>query len=501
MSSQYILALDQGTTSSRAILFDGQGHLVASHSIPLEQIFPQPGWVEHDAQAIWESQLEAMRTAVAKSGVGPKRIAAIGITNQRETVVLWDRRTGRPIHNAIVWQDRRTAPACEELSRKGYDDKIREKTGLIIDPYFAGTKIAWLLDHVPGAREKAQKGDLLAGTIDSWLIYKLTGGRIHVTDITNASRTMLYDIHTLAWDGELARYLDVPLAILPRVVPSSGAIGECDPAYLGNAIPICGVAGDQQAALFGQACFTEGEAKNTYGTGCFLLMNTGEKCIASEHRLLSTIAWGIEGRVEYALEGSIFMAGATIQWLRDDLRLIETAAETEELARSVPDTCGVYLVPAFVGLGAPYWDPYARGMMIGLTRGADRSHIVRAALESLAYQTRDVLTAMEEDAGLSLRALKVDGGASANGFLMQFQSDILDVPVIRPALVETTAMGAALLAGLAAGIFGKKEDIRSCWRQDTRFAPSMDQCKRTELYGGWRRAVERCLGWAKPSEK
>jgi len=501
MSSQYILALDQGTTSSRAILFDGAGRAVASHSVLFEQIFPQPGWVEHDAEAIWESQLQSMQTAVAKSGVDPAEIAAIGITNQRETVVVWDRHTGRPIHNAIVWQDRRTAPACEALTRKGYGDVIREKTGLIIDPYFAGTKIAWLLDHVPGAREKAEQGDLMAGTIDSWLIYKLTGGRVHATDMTNASRTMLYDIYTLDWDRELAGYLGVPLCLLPRVVPSSGRIGACDSAFLGKAIPICGVAGDQQAALFGQACFTEGEAKNTYGTGCFLLMNTGQRCVASEHGLLSTIAWGISDRVEYALEGSIFMAGATIQWLRDGLRLIESAAQTEDMARSVPDTCGVYLVPAFVGLGAPYWDPYARGMMIGMTRGTDRSHIVRAALESLAYQTRDVLTAMEEDAGLSIPALKVDGGASANGFLMQFQSDILDVPVIRPAQVETTAMGAAFLAGLAAGVFGSKEDIRSCWQQDTQFDPSMEEGKRSELYGGWRRAVERCLGWAKDSEK
>jgi len=498
---RYILALDQGTTSSRAILFDGGGRAVASHSVEFEQLFPQPGWVEHDAEAIWQSQLASMRTAVEKSGVDPGEIAAIGITNQRETVLVWDRHTGRPIHNAIVWQDRRTASECDELTRRGYADAIREKTGLIIDPYFSGTKIAWLLDHVPGARKKAENGDLLAGTIDSWLIYQLTGGRVHATDMTNASRTMLYNIHTLEWDRELARWLDIPLSMLPAVVPSSGMIGECEPAHLGKAIPICGAAGDQQAALFGQACFAEGEAKNTYGTGCFLLMNTGETCVNSEHRLLTTIAWGFEDRVEYALEGSIFMAGATIQWLRDELRLIETAAESERLARAVPDTGGVYVVPAFVGLGAPYWDPYARGMMIGMTRGTGRGHIVRAALESLAYQTRDVLTAMEQDAGIPLRGLKVDGGASANGFLMQFQSDILDVPVIRPALVETTAMGAAFLAGLAAGVFPDREAIRACWRQDTRFEPAMEESVRTRLYAGWRRAVERCLGWAKDAEK
>ena len=501
MKKSYILALDQGTTSSRAILFDGEGGAVASHVVAFPQLFPKPGWVEHDPEGIWASQLEAMRTAVAKSGVDPAEIAAIGITNQRETVVVWDRHTGQPLHNAIVWQDRRTAPACDRLTQKGYGDAIRKKTGLVIDPYFSGTKIAWLLEHVPGAREKAEKGDLLAGTIDSWLIYKLTGGAVHATDMTNACRTMLFNIHTLEWDTDLAQWLGVPLSILPRVVPSSGMIGECDPAYLGHAIPICGVAGDQQAALFGQACFAEGEAKNTYGTGCFLLMNTGAKCVDSHHQLLTTIAWGLGDSVEYALEGSIFMAGATIQWLRDELHLIETAAETEEIARSVPDTCGVYLVPAFVGLGAPYWDPYARGMMIGLTRGAGRAHIVRAALESLAYQTRDVLKAMEEDAGISLSALKVDGGASANGFLMQFQSDILDVPVIRPALTETTAMGAAFLAGLSAGVFPDREAIRSCWRQDTRFDPVMDAPARTELYGGWRRAVERCLGWERRAEE
>jgi glycerol kinase len=501
MSNQYILALDQGTTSSRAILFDGKGNLIASHSIAFEQIFPKPGWVEHDPEAIWRSQLESMQAAVEKSGVSAGQIAAIGITNQRETVVIWDRHTGKPIHNAIVWQDRRTAAACDALTREGYAEAIREKTGLIIDPYFSGTKIAWLLDHVPGARERAEAGDLLAGTIDSWLIYKLTGGKVHATDVTNASRTMLFNIHTLEWDAELARWLRVPLAMLPKVVSSSGLIGECDPAFLGRAIPICGVAGDQQAALFGQACFAEGEAKNTYGTGCFLLMNTGETCVASRNRLLTTIAWGIGNRVEYALEGSIFMAGATIQWLRDELHLIETAQETEGLALSVPDTCGVYLVSAFVGLGAPYWDPYARGMMIGLTRGAGRAHIVRAALESLAYQTRDVLKAMEEDAGLSLRTLKADGGASANGFLMQFQADILNVPVIRPALTETTAMGAAFLAGLSAGVFADKGAIRDCWRQGGRFDPVMEEGKRTALYGGWRRAVERCLRWEQSEEK
>jgi glycerol kinase len=501
MKETYILALDQGTTSSRAILFDSEGKPLASHAEAFEQHFPRPGWVEHDPEAIWQSQLTAMREAVQKSGIEAKKITAIGITNQRETTVVWDRHTGKPIHNAIVWQDRRTAPVCGALVDKGHSDAVRDKTGLVIDPYFAGTKIAWLLDHVPGARKKAEAGDLLAGTIDSWLIYRLTGGRMHATDVTNASRTMLFNIHTLAWDKELTGWLDVPLSILPQVKPSSGFVGESDPSILGAAVPICGVAGDQQAALFGQACFEAGDAKNTYGTGCFMLMNTGNKYVRSRHQLLTTVAWGIGDEIEYALEGSIFMAGAVIQWLRDELKMIDSAPESEAVALSVPDTCGAYLVPAFVGLGAPYWDPYARGMMIGLTRGCSRSHIVRAALESLAYQSRDVLNAMEEDAGIKLNALKVDGGASTNNFLMQFQADILDVPVTRPALIETTAMGAAFLAGLSAGVFGSRDDIRDKWWPDKTFTPHMEASKRTALYAGWKRAVERCLKWDRSEEK
>ncbi len=494
--ADYVLALDQGTTSSRAILFDRQGRAVGSEAHEFTQHFPQPGWVEHDALEIWETQLRAMRGAIARAGIGPGDIAAIGITNQRETAVVWDRKTAEPIRPAIVWQSRQTVPICEDLQARGLEELFRSRTGLVVDAYFSGTKVKWILDRVDGARERAARGELAFGTIDSWLIYKLTGGRVHATDYSNASRTLLYDIHGLRWDPELLEELEVPAAMMPEVRDSSGSFGETDPALLdGASLPISGVAGDQQAALFGQACFEPGSVKNTYGTGCFMLMNTGSQPQSSKAGLLTTIAWGIGGEVEYALEGSIFVGGAAVQWLRDELRLVERASDTEELARSVDDTGGVYLVPAFTGLGAPYWDPLARGTIVGLTRGSTRAHLVRATLESIAYQSRDILECFVGDAGLRARALQVDGGAAANDFLMQFQADVLGVPIRRPAVLETTALGAAYLAGLAVGLWPDRGDIAANWAEDRRFEPELAEADRESLYAGWLRAVERSRGW------
>ena len=497
---RYVLALDQGTTSSRAILFDHGGRVVAVKNQEFRQIYPRPGWVEHDPYDIWHSQLQVAREVMQMAGVGPGDIAAIGITNQRETTLVWDRATGDPLHNAIVWQDRRTADLCGRIKDQGQEALFREKTGLVVDPYFSGTKIAWLLDNVPGLRARAERGEVAFGTVDTWLIWKLTGGRVHATDYSNASRTLIFNIHTCDWDDELLGILGIPRAMLPEARPSSGVYGETDPAVLDGAIPIAGVAGDQQAALFGQACFSPGMAKNTYGTGCFMLMNTGRRAVPSQKGLLTTIAWGVDGTVEYALEGSIFIAGAVVQWLRDELKIIQHAAETEPLARSVSDTGGVYLVPAFVGLGAPYWDPYARGTIVGITRGTGRAHLARAALESIAYQTRDVLGAMEADSGLTLSALRVDGGAVVNDFLMQFQADVLGVPVDRPVVNETTALGAAYLAGLAVGFWKSREEIEQFWQRDRRFEPAMPEDVRERLYAGWRRAVERAKGWEEPAQ-
>jgi glycerol kinase len=494
--ARYVLALDQGTTSSRAILFDHAGAIVASEAHEFTQSFPEPGWVEHDADEIWESQLRAMRGAVAQAGGDFGEIAAVGITNQRETTVVWERATGRPIRPAIVWQSRQTVPVCEALVDRGLEELFRERTGLVVDAYFSGTKIKWILDEVEGARERAQKGELAFGTIDSWLIHKLTGGRVHATDYSNASRTLVYDIFRRRWDAELLDHLDVPHAMMPEVRDSSGSFGETDPEWTGGLpLPITGVAGDQQAALFGQTCFDPGATKNTYGTGCFMLMNTGDEPRRSTSGLLTTIAWGLGGRVSYALEGSIFVAGAGVQWLRDQLGLIGEAADSEGIASSVPDTGGVYLVPAFTGLGAPYWDPSARGALVGLTRGTSRAHVVRATLESIAYQSRDVLQCFEQDTGLRASELQVDGGAAANDFLMQFQSDLLGIPVRRPRVLETTALGAAYLAGLAVGFWNDEDEVRANWQEDRRFEPSMDPARSDALYAGWRRAVERARGW------
>ena len=491
-----ILALDQGTTSSRAILFDVEGKPLAKAQYEYPRKFPQPGWVEQDPRDIFASEGRAAKEAFAKSGLKAADIAAIGVTNQRETTIVWDAKTGEPVYDAIVWQCRRTAPICDELIGEGFDKTVREKTGLLIDAYFSGTKIKWILDNVPGARERAERGELLFGNVDSWLIWNLTGGKAHVTDYSNASRTMLFNIKELKWDQKILDEMDIPLCMLPEVKPSSCVYGTTDPQTFGGAeIPIAGDAGDQQAALFGQACFAEGMAKNTYGTGCFMLMNTGTKRVPSTKGLLTTIAWGVNGKVEYALEGSIFVAGAAVQWLRDELKLVDNAAQSEELATAVADTHGVYVVPGFVGLGAPYWDMYARGAIVGLTRGANRNHVVRATLESIAYQTRDVLEAMEFDSGIKLKALKVDGGAVANNFLMQFQSDILGVPVDRPVVTETTAMGAAFLAGLAVGFWKSKDEIAAKWAVDRNFKPAMDAAVREKLYKGWKRAVERALKW------
>lgn len=499
MDKKYILALDQGTTSSRAIIFDHDGQAVSVAQKEFKQIYPKPGWVEHDPMEIWATQSGVAREALERVGIRPYEIAAIGITNQRETTVVWDKNTGKPIYNAIVWQCRRTADICDDLKKKaGFEDYIRENTGLIIDAYFSGTKIKWILDNVEGARQKAERGELLFGNIDTWLVWNLTRGKVHATDYTNASRTMIFNIRTLEWDERILKELDIPSSMLPQVKPSGYVYGVTDEKTFGGAkIPIAGILGDQQAALFGQACFEQGTAKNTYGTGCFMLMNTGKDLVISENGLLTTIAWGLDGEINYALEGSIFIAGALIQWLRDELRLIVDAADSEYFATKVEDNGGVYVVPAFVGLGAPYWDMYARGAILGLTRGANRNHIIRASLESIAYQTRDVLEAMEEDSNIWLKELKVDGGASANNFLMQFQSDILGVRVHRPIITETTALGAAYMAGLTVGFWKDCEEISDRWNEDRCFQPTMGEEEKERLYRGWKKAVKRTFDWEK----
>lgn len=487
---KYILALDQGTTSSRAILFDKSGAIVSMAQKEFEQIFPHPAWVEHNPSEIWDSQYKMAKKVLEQAGVKAEEVDSIGITNQRETTVVWDKSSGEPIYNAIVWQDRRTASYCESLKAKGWTEKISEKTGLVIDSYFSGTKIKWILDTVPGAREKAKNGQFLFGNIDTWLIWKLTGGKVHATDYSNASRTMLFNINSLEWDAEILEEMDIPAAMLPDVRQSSGDFGVSEAYLLGAEIRIAGVAGDQQAALFGQACWEPGLAKNTYGTGCFMLMNTGEQRVQSQNGLLTTLAWGVDGKVEYALEGSVFVAGAGIQWLRDQLGIINDAAESETLATSVEDNGEVFLVPAFTGLGAPHWDMRARGVIVGLTRGVTRAHIVRAALEAIAYQTVEVLEAMENDSGLKLQALNVDGGATANNFLMQFQADVLETPVQRPKVLESTALGAAFLAGLATGFWSKSE-IMNLKELEQEFTPSMDREQRNKLMAGWKKAVEK----------
>ena len=491
----YIIAIDQGTTSSRVIIFDEHQNIISEAQKEFTQIYPKEGWVEHDAGEIWATQYGVLLEAIGKAQITPEQIKGVGITNQRETVVIWDKNTGTPIHNAIVWQCRRTASMCEELKAKGLEPYIRENTGLVVDAYFSGTKIKWLLDNVKGAREKAEKGDLLFGTIDTWLIWKLTGGEVHVTDKTNASRTMIYNIKTLEWDEKLLKELDIPHSMLPKVKDSSEVYGTFKLSHSNYNIPIAGIAGDQQSALFGQACFEIGEAKNTYGTGCFLLMNTGEKAITSENGLLTTIGIGINGKVDYALEGSVFVAGAAIQWLRDELRLINKAEDSGYFASKIPNTGGLYLVPAFVGLGAPYWDPYARGMLIGITRGTGREHIIRATLESIAYQTKDVLEIMQVDSGITLSELAADGGASANDFLMQFQSEILSVPVKVPKNRETTALGAAYLAGLATGVWKNKNEIRQTKEYAKEYTPTIDKGEALHLHQQWLRAVERSKSW------
>ncbi|MBO8171764.1 MAG: glycerol kinase GlpK [Bacillaceae bacterium] len=496
MDKKFVLALDQGTTSSRAILFDHEGTIQGIAQKEFSQIYPKPGWVEHDAVEIWDTQYSVTKRVLEQTGARPEEIAAIGITNQRETTVIWDKQTGEPVHHAIVWQDRRTAPICDQLKEEGWTDEIRERTGLVPDAYFSATKVKWILDHVPGSREKAEKGDLLFGTIDTWIIWNLTGGKAHLTDYTNASRTMLYNIQELEWDDVLLKRMDIPRSMLPEVKPSSGVMAYADPSLFGgHQIPISGVAGDQQAALFGQTCFEAGQAKNTYGTGCFLLMNTGDQRVLSQNGLLTTIAWGIDGKVTYALEGSVFIAGAAIQWLRDGLKLIDSAPDSEYFAGKVDDSDGVYVVPAFTGLGAPYWDMYARGAIFGLTRGTTKAHLIRATLESLAYQTKDVLAAMEEDSGITLKNLRVDGGAVSNQLLMQFQADILNTRVEKPKVIETTALGAAYLAGLAVG-FWDREALKKIHQLDAIYHPDMDEEKRTQLYQDWKKAVERTLKWA-----
>lgn len=495
--AKYIMALDQGTTSSRCILFNEKGLVVSSSQKEFRQIYPEAGWVEHDPMEIWGTQFGVAAESLFKANINAKDIVGIGITNQRETTIVWDKRTGLPIYNAIVWQCRRTAGLCDELRDKGVDKTIKEKTGLILDAYFSATKVKWILDNVPGARREAERGNLAFGNVDSWLIWNLTKGKVHVTDYTNASRTMLFNIHELKWDKELLELFDIPESMLPEVKPSSCVYGESDETLFGARIPIAGDAGDQQAALFGQTCFQPGTAKNTYGTGCFLLMNTGEKAVESKNGLLTTIAVGINGKVEYALEGSIFIGGASIQWLRDELRMIKSAPESEKYCTEVEDTNGVYLVPAFVGLGAPYWDQYARGTIVGLTRGTKKEHFIRATVESLAYQTYDVLKAMEEDSGIELKALKVDGGACSNNFLMQFQSDVLNVQVDRPEVIETTALGAAYLAGIAVGYWKDREEVAKNWAVSRNFQPKMEEEKREELLKGWHKAINRSMGWAK----
>ena len=494
---KYIMALDSGTTSNRCILFDIEGNMRSVAQKEFTQYFPQPGWVEHDANEIWQSQLSVAREALRKIGASYDEVAAIGITNQRETTVVWDRATGQPICNAIVWQCRRTSDYADELKEKGLTETFRQKTGLVIDPYFSATKLRWILQNIDGARERAEHGDLLFGTIDTWLMYKLSKGRIHVTDYSNASRTMMFNINTLEWDEDILNELDIPRSMLPEVKPSSCIYGESDPEFFGGAIPIAGAAGDQQAALFGQTCFEEGEAKNTYGTGCFMLMNTGEKPVFSENGLLTTIAWGLDGKVNYALEGSVYVAGAAIQWLRDELKLIDGSPDSEYFATRVKDTPGCFVVPAFTGLGAPHWDPYARGAIMGLTRGVNKYHLIRATLESLAFQTNDVLHAMELDSGIYLGSLKVDGGASMNNFLMQFQADLMNAPVHRPLCVETTAMGASYLAGLAVGFWADKEDVKQHWSMEREFLPERDDSWRKDEIDGWNKAVAATKGWAK----
>ena len=495
MSAHYILALDQGTTSSRSLVVDKQGSIIGQAQKEFKQIFPQPGWVEHDANEIWSTQFGTMAEAMAQAGINTKQVSGIGITNQRETTVVWDRISGQPVYNAIVWQDRRTAAYCDELKAAGLAEMIQQKTGLIIDAYFSATKLKWILDHVPGAREKAVKGELAFGTIDSWLTWKLTNGDVHVTDVSNASRTMLFNIHSLEWDEELLRIFDIPAAVLPAVKPSSKIYGVTGQIIPDSRIPVAGIAGDQQAALFGQLCTQPGMVKNTYGTGCFMLMNTGEKAITSKNNLLTTIAWQINDKTEYALEGSVFIAGAVVQWLRDELKIIRKSADVEKLAAQVKDTDGVYLVPAFAGLGAPHWNQYARGAIFGLTRGSSNAHIAKAALESIAYQTYDVLKAMEADAGIQIKELRVDGGATVNNALMQFQSDILNCKVVRPKVTETTALGAAYLAGLAVGFWKNVEEIQQQWQVDHSFEPAMEANKRNQLVHGWQRAVKASIAW------
>jgi len=492
---RYIMALDQGTTSSRCIIFDKQGRMKSVAQKEFTQIYPKPGWVEHDPMEIWSSQISVATEAMAKLGILTEEIASIGITNQRETTIVWNKNTGHPVYNAIVWQCRRTSEMIDDLKAKGFDAYIKDTTGLIPDAYFSGTKIKWILDHVEGVREAAEAGELLFGTVDTWIIWNLTKGKTFVTDYTNASRTMLYDIKKLAWDEEILDELNIPRGMLPEVKPSSCVYGYSDRSLFGEEIVIAGAAGDQQAALFGQCCFSEGEVKNTYGTGCFLLMNTGSEAIQSKHGLLTTLAASTEESPQYALEGSVFVAGAAIQWLRDELQLIRTAAESEKYARNVEDTNGVYVVPAFAGLGAPHWDQYARGTIVGITRGCNRDHIIRATLEAIAYQVHDVIRAMEADSGISLKALKVDGGACANGFLMQFQCDILDTAVLKPECIETTALGAAYLAGLAVGFWKDKEEIRANWALSETFTPNMSGDKRDKLISGWKKAVSRSFAW------
>ncbi len=493
--AEYIMALDAGTTSSRCCLFNREGDLCSVAQREFPQYFPKPGWVEHDANEIWATQLGVAVEAMQKIGVTAAEIAAIGITNQRETAIVWDKTTGEPVYPAIVWQCRRTSEYCDSLKARGRSETFREKTGLPIDAYFSATKLRWILEHVDGARERAERGELLFGTVDTWLIWKLTGGKVHVTDYSNASRTMLFNIKTLTWDDEILRELDIPRCMLPKPVPSSGLIGMTDPRLLGGSIPIAGAAGDQQAALFGQTCFSPGEAKNTYGTGCFLLMNTGKAPVFSRNGLVSTIAWGMNGEVTYALEGSIFVAGAAIQWLRDEMKLIESAQDSEYMAAKVADTNDCYVVPAFTGLGAPYWNQYARGTIVGLTRGCNKYHIIRATLDSLAYQVNDVLTAMKADAGIELGALKADGGACANGYLMQTQADIINAPVMRPACVESTAMGAAYLAGLAVGYWSDLEEVRRNWSVEHVFRPKLTEAERAARLAGWKKAVRCAVAW------
>ncbi|MGG3916328.1 glycerol kinase GlpK [Rossellomorea vietnamensis] len=493
---KYILSLDQGTTSSRAILFNKKGEIAHTAQKEFTQHFPKPGWVEHSANEIWGSVLAVIASVLSESSVKPDQIEGIGITNQRETTVVWDKETGDPVYNAIVWQSRQTAGICEELKSQGLNETFRDKTGLLIDAYFSGTKVKWILDNVEGVKQKAEEGKLLFGTIDTWLIWKMSGGTAHVTDYSNASRTLMYNIHELKWDEELLDILGVPASMLPEVRPSSEVYGKTVPYhFFGREIPIAGAAGDQQAALFGQACYEKGMAKNTYGTGCFMLMNTGEKAVKSENGLLTTLAWGIDGKVEYALEGSIFVAGSAIQWLRDGLRMLKDAKDSQDYAEKVDSTDGVYVVPAFVGLGTPYWDSDVRGAVFGLTRGTSKEHFVRATLESLAYQTKDVLTAMEADSGISLKKLRVDGGAVKNDFLMQFQSDLLSVPVERPVVNETTALGAAYLAGLAVGFWKDREEISKQWNKEKQFEPEMSAETQEELYGGWKKAVKAAMAF------